>query len=248
VRPIHHSPVSVAPKEGELSPATPYLALATFPLVAWVVLNPTRFSWGFHHGLEPIPAELRDKAEFIDRLILLPRDAIAIGCVAGLMLWQSVPPTLAGLRLDQWKTNIAIGVAAGALRVAAVSALFAWVPGTGQGTTAQFTRTGSTSLWLLIDLVGVFAEEFWIAFCLVALRETGHAVALSVTIVAIVFGAMHWQYRFWGALATAALGAVACLLFLWRDSLVPTFLFHFIGNLGGLYWLRRGPPVGMRRG
>jgi membrane protease YdiL (CAAX protease family) len=84
---------------------------------------------------------------------------------------------------------------------------------------------------------GAFAEELWIAFCVATFIATGHSNTLSVLTTSVVFGATHFEYRF-GALAVVMYGAVSALLFLWLGSLIPMFLFHFIGNLGSLYWAR----------
>ena len=54
----------------------------------------------------------------------------------------------------------------------------------------------------------------------------------------IVFAAMHYAYGFGGTVAVATKGSVSALLFLHYGSLVVTFLFHFVGNMGSLYWNR----------
>jgi membrane protease YdiL (CAAX protease family) len=227
-----------------LSHVLPYVALAIFPIGVWLALNPLRFSWGFHHGLEPLPAEMVERAEIFDRYMFFLRYAITIAIIAGLMFWQAIPRALLGLSLDGWKINIGLGVFAGTLRLGFVSLLHATIPSSRRDPAMEFMRRGSVRLWFFILLAGAFAEEFWIAFCLIAFQEGLHSMALSVALVAIVFGLVHLQYGPWGALATALLGAVSGLLFLWTQSLFGPFLFHFIGNLGGLYWWRRQAQAG----
>ena len=144
------------------------------------------------------------------------RYTFVICFIAGLMFWQSVPAARVGLRLHEWQSNVAIGIIAGVVRIAVLSVLYILIPGLKQDPTEEFRRKGSTAAWILILLVGAFAEELWIAFCLNTLRETGHSIGLSIILTAIVFGAAHWQYRLGGALATAMLGAISGLLFLWR--------------------------------
>jgi membrane protease YdiL (CAAX protease family) len=234
----------VSCEEGYLSHITPYIALLSFPFAYCLAVNPLRFTWGLHRGLEgqsldPLPAELVEKAERIDRYTLVLRSALVISFIAILMYWQSVSTPRAGLRLDDWKSNVPIGLAAGLMRVACVSALYIFNPAVRQNPTMDYMRKGSLLFWFPYLLVGAFAEEFWIAICLVTLRETAYSMGASVVLTAIIFGAMHFQYRFWGALVVAMVGAISCLLFLWTRSLIATCLFHFIGNLAVLFWTRR---------
>ena len=118
------------------------------------------------------------------------------------------------------------------------------------GPFAYHVRRGSVALWVLIFLAGAFSEELWIAFCLAVLITALHSTFLSVAITVIVFAAVHYGYRLGGVIAIAMKGVVSALLFLWGGSLIPMFLFHFIGNLGSLYWARRaaGPPVSVSGG
>ena len=95
----------------------------------------------------------------------------------------------------------------------------------------------STANWILSQLLSVLAEELWMAFCLVSLIRTGHSAIVAVIVTAFVFGALHFQYRS-GAVGTALYGAVSSFLFLWRGSLLPSYLFHYIGNMGSFYWAR----------
>ncbi|MGB6510055.1 MAG: CPBP family intramembrane glutamic endopeptidase, partial [Xanthobacteraceae bacterium] len=101
-------------------------------------------------------------------------------------------------------------------------------------------RRRPVSLSVGIFLAGAFSEELWIAFCLVVLKSTGHSTLSCVGLTAIVFGIVHYQYHFSGAFAVALKGAASALLFLWSGSLVATFSWHFVGNLGSLYIARRG--------
>jgi membrane protease YdiL (CAAX protease family) len=197
-----------------------------------------------HRGLEgqslaPLAGELLERAERIDRYTLFVRHALIISFIAILMYWQSVPTVRVGLRLDNWKSAVTIGVVAGLMRVACVSALYIFNPAVRRNPDMDHMRKGSLLFWFPCILVGAFAEEFWIAICLVTLRETAYSMGASVVLIAIIFGAMHLQFRFWGALTVAMLGVISCLVFLWTRSLIATCLFHLIGNLGGLYWTRR---------
>ena len=219
-----------------------------FPLSYFLAINPLRFSWGFREGLkrralEPVPTELVERAELIDRYMLFVRDFLTISFVVVLISRQSVPAARVGLGLHGWKGNVEIGIAAGLARVAMISTLNIFVPALRQNSTANYMRMGTTMFWCLSILVGAFAEEFWIAVCLVLFRMTAYPASLSIALTAIIFGAMHFHHRFGGALAIAMTGAISCLLFLWTGSLITTCLFHLLGNLGVLFWARVGGRV-----
>src|ERR1700691_4442485 len=197
----------------KLSPLTPYEALASFPLATWLAPNPIRFSWGFRHGVEPMPVEVRDKAESTDRYWYFIVDAITIAFVIALMSWNGIPAARVGLRPEQWKSNVIIGVAAGIVSVLFQSLLARFFPNAVPGSAADHYRRRSVRLWVFVFFSGAFAEEFWIAFCLVMLRAAGHSAVMSVVATAVVFGAVHLTYRF-GVVAVAIKGAASALLFL----------------------------------
>ncbi len=187
--------------------------------------------------LGPMPPEIQGKAERIGRYAHFVGDAIIFGLAGLLMRRAPVPSALVGLILGGWKSNVAIGVTAGILLVAVQRMINP--PADPLHPFVYKVRKGSAGLWVVIFIVGAFAEELWIALSIFTLRATGHSVGLSVAVTAIVFAAVHYAYRF-GTVAVAVKGAVSGLIFLWCGSLIPMFLFHFIGNLGSLYWARRG--------
>jgi membrane protease YdiL (CAAX protease family) len=160
-----------------------------------------------------MPPDVRDKAESADRYWYFLVDALTIAFVP-------------------------IGMAAGAIRALLLNLLAKLFPSVGPDTATGRLRTKSVPLWIIIFFTGAFSEELWIAFCLVVLRMASHSTTTCVAFTAIVFGAVHFEYRF-GAIVTAMYGVLSALLFLWLGSLIPMFLFHFIGNLGSLYSARR---------
>lgn len=186
-----------------------------------------------------MPRVTQEKAEKADRYWYFIVDAITIAFVVGLMLWNGVQPSRTGLHLGNWKEGVSVGIAAGAFRLLLIGTLvkaFPWAAPDRKGPHRLWT--GSISLWATTFLSGAFSEELWIAFCLFALTASGHSMVASVLLTAGVFGAVHFEYRL-GAVATAMYGCVSALLFLWLHSLIPMFLFHFIGNMGSLYWARK---------
>lgn len=216
----------------------PYLALASFPLASVLALNPIRFFWGLHHGFKPMPVVVREKAESADRYFYFLIDALTAGFVVGLMLWSGVGPAAVGLRMEHWGGNVAIGVAAGALLILVQILLARLYPNMEPLPTTDRYQRRSVGLWVIVFLVGSSVEEFWIAFCLFSMTATGHSAFISVTATVAVFGMQHLEYRLPAAYAVALKELVSALLFLWLGSLIPMILYHLIGNLGTLYWLR----------
>jgi membrane protease YdiL (CAAX protease family) len=162
------------------------------------------------------------------------------------MLWavlarQHVAPDRVGLHLHQWPHNLAVGLLAGGLRV--VSQIFArmLVTITKENFNNPEILRGPAYYWICCGLVGALAEELWIASSLVALQSTGRTAAFAILVTSCVFGAAHYTYRF-GAIAVAIIGAVSCGLILWTGSLLPSILFHYIGNLGLFVWARGTLP------
>jgi membrane protease YdiL (CAAX protease family) len=217
----------------------PFLALASFPLAYLLALNPVRFLWGLHHAFESQPAELRDKAEAVDRYLYFVMYALTVGFVAGLMLRSGIRAACVGLLVRHWVNSATVGIAAGTLLVLGQALIDRLLAKGGQPKTADRFQRGSAGLWVLVFLVAAFAEEFWIAFCIASMSATGHSGTASVLATAVVFGAVHLGYRVSSAVSVAVRGAISALLFLWLGSLIPMVLFHFMGDLGNLYWLRR---------
>jgi membrane protease YdiL (CAAX protease family) len=225
----------------DLSPLVPYLVLAIFP-VAYLVgysFNPVDFAWAFHHGFRPMPGEIRDKAEDIRRYANFLGDILVLSFIATLMLRNSVPMARVGLHLENWKSNAALGITAATLLVTVQSLVAKFFRSSPSKQFAYSVRRGSILTWVLIFIAGSFSEELWIAFCLIALMATKHSAPVSIAMTMIAFAAIHYGYGLGGALAVAIKGTLSALLFLWTGSLVPSFLYHFIGNLGSLYRARR---------
>jgi membrane protease YdiL (CAAX protease family) len=183
--------------------------------------------------------ELLERAERLDRYILVLRDVLGVCFISGFMYWQSVPTARAGLRLDNWKEYLAIGSAAGLTRAALVSALNIFFPAVRRNPNMDYMRKGSLLFWVPSFFIGAFAEEFWIAICLVSFLQAQYSLGASVGLTVIAFGVVHFRYGFWAATGIAMLGVFSCLLFLWTRSLIATCLFHFIGNLAVFLWTRR---------
>lgn len=185
-----------------------------------------------------MPPEVLERSEAVGRYLSFLVDALIVGLILALSRKTSLGAAAIGLHLRDWKSNAAVGIFAGVLLVITQRILLNSIPVNPEHPFTCKVRRGPIPLWMLILLAGAFSEELWIAFCLVTLKSAWHSSALSVLLACMVFAAAHYSYRFWGALAVALKGVISALLFLHYGSLFVTFFFHFIGNLGSLYWNR----------
>src|SRR5258708_40129968 len=79
--------------------------------------NPVDFLWSFHHGLDPMPEDVRERAAKIGRYACFLGDGLILGFVVILALKNSLAPARLGLHFHNWQTNAALGVTAGRLRI-----------------------------------------------------------------------------------------------------------------------------------
>jgi membrane protease YdiL (CAAX protease family) len=185
-----------------------------------------------------MPQELQDTADAVTRYLSFFVDALILISIA---IWAhriSLDPARLGLQLADWKRHVLTGATVGILLIAAQGLMVRRVPIDPRHAFTYRVRKGSPLLWVFLLASGAFSEELWIAFCLIVLRPTMHSAAISVAMTIVVFAAMHYSYGFWGALAVAVKGTVSAILFLHFGSLLVTFFYHFVGNLGSLYWNR----------
>ena len=187
--------------------------------------------------MEPMPDEIHEKAALVRRYANFLGDAVLVGLIAVLALRNSIGSAQLGLKLEHWEDNGAAGIAAGLLLVVVQGLIAQLVRVDAQNPFTYSVRRRSLAVWLLIFLAGAFSEELWIALCVVAFRSAGHAAVTAVATTAIVFAAVHYGYGF-GAVIAGVKGAISALLFLHYGSLIVLFSFHFVGNLGSLYWNR----------
>ena len=226
-----------------MSALTAYLALAIFPFIINSFPNPVWLRWEFKRGFKeegaPVPPEIADKIERAGRYMLFFIDAVVALLVFMMMRRYSVSRIQVGLHLEQWKSHLMVGCAAGIIWIVLHILLMYLIEGEHPGSAIRSTQQGSAALWVSIFFVGVFAEEFWRAFCLFTFTNTGHSTFVSVVLTAIAFSAGHLQPSIGGYLGVATLGVGLALLYLWQGSMVATYSAHLVANLGWLYWNRR---------
>lgn len=206
--------------------------------------NPIEFRWTANLARqgrpisEAMPQELQDRADAMTRRLNFLVDALTVASIALLAHRISRDPASFGLQLTDWKRHVLVGVTAGILLIAAQGLMVRRVPVDPRHAFTHGVRKGSPLLWVFIFISSAFSEELWIAFCLIVLRPATHSAAISIGMTVVVFAAMHYSYRFWGAVAVAVKGTISAILFLHFGSLIVTFFYHLVANLGSLYWNR----------
>ena len=222
-----------------------YLALAIYPFVLLILPDPVSLYWGYRGGKWPMPPEMKERAERIGRYMTAIRYGLIGATVLYLMNKHSVPFHQVGLHLDDWARNLSLGVVVSLVIVAFGAAFRAFL--SERHSSKHFVLRGSTGLWLTLFLLGAFAEELWRAFCLATLMATGHSPTMAVLVSSIFFGLGHFGNPFETGLATllgqclgaASAGTVFAALFLWTNSLVATYVAHFLSNLISMYVMRK---------
>ncbi|MGC2357697.1 MAG: CPBP family intramembrane glutamic endopeptidase [Candidatus Acidiferrum sp.] len=178
------------------------------------------------------------RAEKVDLFVWPLRDATVVCLVVLLMRELGIAAAQVGIHGASWRVAVTWGVAAGLLHITLQGIIWVLNPSLRSFKVYSEASKGPLVVWSVIFLAAAFSQEMWLVFCFVALRGAGFPTATSILLTSIAFGAAHFTYRT-GALAVAISGMVSCLLFLVTGSLLASVLFHYLGNLGSLYWIRQ---------
>jgi len=190
-----------------------------------------------------MPPDLLAIAERAGRYTLFAIEALVLGLVLFLLRWQGIGAEQIGLPLQRWGQDLLLGCGAGLVWIGLVAASFYGVARAWGVPKTSYYQEGSVTFWILIALFGAFVEEFWRAFCLLALARIGHSTVFSVMLTSVAFAAAHMPKRAGGAVASGIFGLVAASLYLWRGNLVTPCSAHLIANLGMIYWARNARPA-----
>jgi len=216
-----------------------YLILIV-PLVLMVIMgNPMRVLWAVYRPSEVMAPDDEIKTYRVNRFLQPLKEIILVAILSGLLIHQGTNAALVGFSLRHWQLNVGIGATAGLLMVGLQSLLCRWMASMGHPTKNRELLEGSISSWVFSLFIGAFAEEFWIVLCMVAMTQLGHSVLSSVVVTSLIFGCAHILLGIEAVPALAMTSVPSCLLFLWRGSILPLLLYHWIGNIGVLYRERR---------
>jgi len=167
--------------------------------------------------------------------------AILLLAVGLILLRAGRPPRTIGFRSDFLLVDAALGVAMTLLVLCAFTAvavflailapqLYARLEQTPKAIQAAFPRMRPAWLLLLSAWVAVFEETLFRGFLLTRIHAIVRSWPPSVLLGAAAFALPHFYE---GSVAMAMiflLGTVMGIVFVWRKSLVPVIVLHFVFN------------------
>jgi predicted RNA-binding Zn-ribbon protein involved in translation (DUF1610 family) len=184
-----------------------------------------------------MPQEVQEKAEAADRLVLCVTHVILLVVVVLLMYGSPISAYEVGLTGDNWKPALGMGI------------LFSLFPlGLGElllrsmlpeKVREEPESRGPLAAWYGLNTLGLFAQEFWRAFCIVSLIRLGLSAWVAVLIVAVVYGTLHLQTSVARALGSATFGGAAGFLFVNTSSLLSPLTMGLIASGAHLYRVRQ---------
>ena len=201
--------------------------------------------FGLYLVLETVVASLpKDLFNNFARILL-----VIIGMVGGVVLLQKAPIDgkkfsleMLGLRAQNWKTHIYLGIVGYliefpiAMALAAVgSAIFAFLPKATHPASEAIARDHSIATVLPVMLLGCVLAPFWeeLVFrgmLFPAFTRLFKGIRPGIIASSLLFASMHPQgISIW--LSLSSVGAASCLLSYQSKSLVPSMVMHCLHNL-----------------
>ena len=207
--------------------------------VAGTLILTVFVSWATYRSAQV----LQKLAEVDINLLLLPAEnVLRVGLVVACLILGGV----SGLPREQFGwisyaplTDVAIGVAVGVAIEAPLNALTNWAIGRfGPQVYSPLvirsilprTREEWTPV-LLALFPAVLVEELLFRSLLLGGMSLFFPVAVLVIGIALLFGWMHSPQGRLGMILTAAISMVLAGLFLWRKSLLPPLIAHYLVNV-----------------
>jgi hypothetical protein len=213
--------------------------------MTYVIGDPSTFTWGANYPGTPMPPEDELRSQRNGRFILILRYIILGAYILYAARRNSLPYSALGIYFRHFFPLTLIGVVAGllflSLRKLATSV---WPTLVWNNPTHPITK-GPVSIWVVIILIGGFAEELWRAFCLIGLQNDGLQTGFVVLLTSAVFAASQVggkPTRISGnpieVFSTAAIGMGLAILFLRFDSFLLVGSANITYYLATLYFVR----------
>jgi hypothetical protein len=209
------------------------LALVVYPLLSSLPLNLVEIQWNFRHGLDPMPAEVRERAEAADRIRRVVIYVVLLALVVFLLRGSSISTYAVGLTIDNWKSAIELGALVGLIPLSVGSIWHRLVPPHKRQEEPE--SRGSLASWCGLTLLGSLSVELWRVYCITGLMRLDVSAWLAVLVVAIAYGASWLVTSTGGAVGAAMYGGVAGLLFVKTGSLLSPLTMGLIAGIAELY-------------
>ncbi len=196
-------------------------------------------------------------------LLVHPAQMAAYGLLIllclGLMGISGLPAARFGLRSADWKLDVALGAAVGLSLPAPINWLVRvcvrrWGPGIYSPALMRAILPRSRRERLFVPcafLLTALSEELLFRAVWVGGFSCYLPAVIPVLVSSAVFGVTHLAQGRLGVVVASALGLLFAGLFLWRGSILPCFLAHYLINLGQVWlagrqraWLENYPDNG----
>ena len=210
--------------------------LILYPLLFNLPLNFVRFQWGFKQGLAPMPPDVQERAEAVDRAVLFVMYLILLVVVGSFLNRSLLSIYAVGLTTANWKSAMALGV------------LVSYVPLSLGALVQRFLATdkpeeeaeshGPIAIWCSLTVLGALSVELWRAFSIAALIRLGLSPWFAVLVVAIAYGSSQLSTNTARAAGAATFGAAAGFLFVKTGSLLAPLAMSLIVAGAELYRVR----------
>ncbi len=221
----------------QMSVSTTILALVSYPLLSGLPLNLVRVRWGFRQGFAPMPADVQERAEAANRVVLLVVHLSLLTLVVLLLYGSLISISAVGLTSDNWKSAMALGVLVSYVPLSLGALLQRLLP--PHKIEEDPESRGTLTTWCGLTVLGSFSIEFWRTFCIATLIRLELSAWVAVLIVAVVFGSSLLTASIGRAAGAAAFGGVAGFLFVKTGSLLAPLTMSLIAAGAHLYRVRR---------
>jgi Type II CAAX prenyl endopeptidase Rce1-like len=190
------------------------------------------------------PPELARESEDSGRRFILIRYALLLLLLRGLAgrtLWKVVPVTpLSGV----WLQPVLFGISGGIILLAFRRIISLLSPRAASAEMNDYFLQGSVILWVTVFVVGGFVEEYWRAFCVVALQQNGYSGIVANLLSAFAFLLAHLsglpsRIRPGGAGPEMIIGLTLGGLFIWTGNLVAPCVASIIYFTSNYFQVRR---------
>jgi predicted RNA-binding Zn-ribbon protein involved in translation (DUF1610 family) len=212
------------------------LALVSYPLVYSLPFNWFRFRWGLDRGLSPMPPEVEERARAADRIAILGGHATLLAFVLVLFRSSPIETSDLGFRSGNWMSSVAFGALCSFIPLALGAAM--------RMSAANATRddpegNGPVLFWCGVVVLRALAQEFWRAFCILALIRVDLPSWMAVLATAAACASLHLTKKVARALGVACYAAVIGFLFVRTNSILTPLSMTLIASAGSLYRARR---------
>lgn len=212
------------------------LALVFYPLLFNLPLNFVRLRWGFRYGMDPMPLEVQERAQAADRLVYFVQYTTLLTFVSFLLYRSLISGYEIGLRIENWKSAVALGALLSFVPLILGAIWQRIVPPDKRQEEPEFY--GSLAGWYGLTLLGSFAVELWRVYCIAALLRLDLSGWLAVLLAALAYGVSQWTTSTARAVGAATFGGIAGFLFVKTGSLLAPFTMSLILGIAQLYRVR----------